>query len=76
VQNGDITWIFNDQGELIIARLTPEGFDEISRAKLIEPTIGQLDRGNGVTWAHPAFANKCVYVRSDKEVICANLAKP
>ena len=76
VQNGDITWIFNDQGELIIARLTPEGFHEISRAKLIEPTTGQFNRGNGVTWAHPAFANRHVYARSDKEVVSVNLAKP
>ena len=32
VQNGDRTWMFNDRGELIISRLTPKGFEEISRA--------------------------------------------
>ena len=61
VQNGDITWMFNEHGELIISKLSPEGFHEISRAKLIEPTTSQLSRkGIGVTWSHPAFANKHV----------------
>lgn len=74
VQNGNKTWMFNDQGELVIGELSPGGYREISRAKLIDPTLGQLDRGNGVTWAHPAFANKHVFARSDTELVCANLA--
>ncbi|MHC4181064.1 MAG: PQQ-binding-like beta-propeller repeat protein, partial [Planctomycetota bacterium] len=48
VRNGDKTWIFNDRGELIIARLSPRGFEEISRAKLIEPTRIQFRRRSGV----------------------------
>ena len=72
VQNGDNTWMFNEQGELIISRLSPEGFKEISRAKLIETTKKQLPRG--VTWTHPAFANKHVFVRNDKELVCADLS--
>jgi hypothetical protein len=71
IQNGDLTYMFNEQGELIIAKLSPKGFDEISRAKLIEPTTRQNKRG--VTWAHPAFAYKHVYIRNDKELICADL---
>jgi hypothetical protein len=27
-----------------------------------------------VLWSHPAFANKCMYLRNDKEIICVNLA--
>jgi len=76
VQNGDTTWMFNDSGELIIAKLSPEGYREISRAKLIEPTRGQLSRGNGVCWAHPAYADRCVFARNDNEVVCAGLAVP
>jgi hypothetical protein len=68
--------MFNEHGELIIARLTPKGFDEISRAKLIEPTTKQLKRkGAGVTWAHPAFAYKHVYIRNDVELVCADLTE-
>jgi hypothetical protein len=76
IQNGDIIYMFNEQGELLTANLSAEGFHEISRAKLIEPTHEQLNRsGEGVTWAHPAFAYKHVFVRSDKELICADLSE-
>jgi hypothetical protein len=74
VRNADRTWLFNERGELIIARLTPDGFDEISRAKLIDPTTDQLRRRDGVTWSHPAFAYGHVFARNDKELVCANLS--
>ena len=45
-----------------------------TRAKLIDPTLEQLGRRGGVTWAHPAFANKRVFARNDKELVCADLA--
>ena len=73
IQNKDKTWMFNEQGELLITKLSPQGFKEISRAKLIEPTFKQLPRG--VAWSHPAFANKHVFVRNDKELICVDLSK-
>jgi outer membrane protein assembly factor BamB len=73
VQNGKQTWMFNEHGELIISELSPKGFKEISRAKLIEPTREQLPRG--VTWSHPAFANKFVFARNDRELVCARLAR-
>lgn len=74
ITQGDNTWMFNEHGELLITKLSPEGFREISRAKLIEPTTGQLNRrGTGVTWSHPAFAGKYVYARNDKELVCADL---
>jgi outer membrane protein assembly factor BamB len=76
IQNGEITYMFNEHGELIIAKLNPKGFHEISRAKLIDPTTEQLSRkGTGVTWAHPAFAYKHVYIRNDKELVCADLSE-
>ena len=75
VQNGDLSYMFNEHGELIIARLSRRGFQEIDRAKLIDPTTEQLNRsGVGVTWAHPAFAYRHVFVRSDRELICADLS--
>lgn len=73
VRNGERVWIFNDQGELIIAKLSPQGFHEISRAKLLEPTTGQLPRGEGVTWSHPAYANGHIFVRNDRELVCVDL---
>ncbi|NLH16881.1 MAG: PQQ-binding-like beta-propeller repeat protein [Phycisphaerae bacterium] len=74
-QNGPTTWMFNERGELIIANLSPQGFKEISRAKIIEPTMVQLDQRGGVCWSHPAFANRRVYARNDRELVCVDLAK-
>ena len=72
IQQGDFTWMFNEHGELLITELSPGGFQEISRAKLIEPTRRQLARG--VTWSHPAFANKHVFIRNDERLVCADLS--
>ena len=47
-RNGDRMWMFNERGELVIARLSPAGYEEISRAKLIEPTPWQLPQRGGV----------------------------
>lgn len=74
VRNADKVWMFNERGELLIGRLTPEGFHEISRTRLIEPTTDQLNQRGGVCWAHPAFANRRIYIRNDKELVCADLA--
>ncbi len=73
VKQGDRFWIFNEAGELVIAKLSPKGFEEIDRAKVIEPTNTAADRK--VVWTAPAFANKHMYVRNDKEIICVDLSK-
>ncbi|TDJ67417.1 MAG: dehydrogenase [Planctomycetota bacterium] len=75
VQNGERTWMLNERGELLIAQLSPEGFEELDRAPLIEPTLGQLGDRGGVCWSHPAFANRHVYARNDEELVCASLAR-
>ncbi len=74
VRNGRRWWLFNERGQLIIANLTPEGYQEISRTQLIEPTSEQLRQRGGVCWAHPAFANRHVFARNDRELVCASLA--
>ncbi|MBC8871441.1 MAG: SUMF1/EgtB/PvdO family nonheme iron enzyme [Planctomycetes bacterium] len=74
VRNGQKTWILNDRGELIVSRLSARGFEQISRAKLLEPTREQFRRRSGVCWSHPAFAYKHVFARNDEEVVCASLA--
>ena len=73
VQNRNKIWMFNELGELIISELSPNGFNEISRAKLIEPSKKQHPRG--VVWTHPAFANKHIFVRNDNKLVCADLSK-
>jgi outer membrane protein assembly factor BamB len=72
VKNGDRYFIFGENGDLVIAKLTPEKYEEVSRAKLLETTNEAF--GRPVVWSHPAFANKCVYARNDKEIVCYSLA--
>jgi len=74
VRHEDKIWMFNERGELIISKLSPEGFHEISRAKLINPTEGQLNQRGGVCWSHPAFAYKHIYIRNDEQLFCADLS--
>jgi outer membrane protein assembly factor BamB len=64
--------IHNEQGELILAELSPQGYRELSRSMLIEPT--QPIQRRMTVWSHPAFANKCAYARNDKQLICVSLA--
>ena len=72
-KNGDRYFLFNERGDLIIAKLTPEKYQEISRAHLLEPT--NTNPGRPVVWSHPAFANRCAYARNDKEIICVSLER-
>lgn len=69
--NGNSVLLFNDRGELIRARLTAQGYHEISRAALIEPTYPF--GGRNAAWTPPAYANRRVFARTDKELICASL---
>ncbi len=76
VRNEDKTWMLNERGELILAQLTPEGYHEIDRAKLIEPTTPLKQRTEGtVLWSHPAFAGTQIFARNDRELICVELGK-
>lgn len=75
VQQADVVWMFNDRGELLITELTPQGVHVISKARLLAPTRGQLSRGPGVTWSHPAFAHRHVFNRNDEELVCADLSE-
>jgi len=72
VKNGGRFFLLSEKGDLIIAELNPQGYEEISRAHLLEPT--GVAAGRNVLWSHPAFANRCIYVRNDLEIICVSLA--
>ena len=77
VRHGDRYFINNDRGELIIARFTPQRFDEISRTQLMDPTqptVRRRERG-AVLWSYPAYANKHIFMRNSKEILRASLAE-
>jgi outer membrane protein assembly factor BamB len=72
VKNEDRYFLFSEKGDLIIANLKPEGYQELGRAHLLEPT-GPSQRRE-VVWSHPAFAHKNVYARNDREIVSVSLA--
>jgi hypothetical protein len=73
IAQGDRFFLLNEKGDLLIARLTPQGYEEIDRAHILDPT--DPSPGRLVVWSHPAFANKSIYARNDKEIACVSLAK-
>ena len=75
VRNGNRVLLNNDRGDLVIARLSPSGYEEISRTHLIAPTSlpGNRRELRYVNWVHPAYANKHIYTRNDEEVISVSL---
>ncbi len=73
VKNADRFFFFAESGDLVIGKLTPKEYEEIDRAKVIDQTNNAF--GRKVVWCAPAFADKKVYIRNDKEIICIDLAK-
>jgi outer membrane protein assembly factor BamB len=67
--DGDRVIILNAEGELILARLNPQGYHETSRAKIIER------KERSPIWAHPAYAGNYAFARSDSELVCVELTK-
>lgn len=72
VKNGSRFFLLSEKGDLIIAKLSPRGYGEVSRAKLLEPD--NHDPGRPVVWSHPALANRRIYARNDHELVCVDLA--
>ncbi len=73
VKEKDRFWFFTEKGDLVIGRLSPAGYEEIDRAKVIEPS--NVAFGRKVVWSMPAFAGRRVYVRNDKELVCVDVSK-
>jgi len=72
-KNGDHYYLFNEKGELIVAQLSKEGYKEISRSQLLEATGEAF--GRKVVWSHPAYAEKSIFARNDKELVRVSLAE-
>ncbi|MFO0803569.1 MAG: PQQ-binding-like beta-propeller repeat protein [Gemmataceae bacterium] len=67
-------YLFAETGDLAIAKLSPKGYDELGRVHLLEPMCTALN-GRKAVWSHPAFADRCVFARNDKHLVCVPLAK-
>ena len=73
VKHQDRFFLFNEKGDLILAKLSPEGYTEQGRFHVLEPTNEAF--GRPVVWSHPAFAHKCLFARNDKELVCVDLSQ-
>ena len=62
VGNTNRAMCLNSNGELVQIELSPSGFKELSRAKIV-----------GQTWAHPAYAGTRVFARDDGKLVCLEL---
>ena len=58
---------------MILASLSPAGYREVGRKRLLEPTGSAMRRP--VLWCHPALANGSVYWRNDREIVRAALGQ-
>jgi outer membrane protein assembly factor BamB len=66
-------WIFGEMGDIILAELSAEGYKELGRQHILEPTNGAW--GRKVVWSHPAFAYRSVFGRNDKELVRIDLSE-
>ena len=58
--------MLNDTGELILARATPERFEQLARARVFS---------DGICWTAPALHRGCVYVRDQNRAVCIYIGK-
>jgi hypothetical protein len=74
INDGDRVLALNSEGELILARINPQEYQEKSRTKILD----------GRVWGHPGFAGRHVYARSDGgeqwgdgpyELVCVELVE-
>jgi len=76
VRQENQTWGFNETGELLLGKFSPEGYQDQGRVRVIDPVKISPNPRNGVNWAHPAFSGSYVFVRSDSKLICIQIGTP
>lgn len=72
VKQNDHFWLFTETGDLVLANLSPKGYDELGRFHVLEPTNEAFSRD--VVWSHPAFAEKSLFARNDRELVRVDLS--
>jgi outer membrane protein assembly factor BamB len=70
---GDQCLLFNEHGDLILAKLSPAGYEEVGRARILAPD-NPMANSRLVVWSHPAYAHRNVYARNDHEIVSVSLA--
>ncbi len=65
-------FLFSENGDLILADLTREGYEELGRFAALKPTNEAF--GRPVVWSAPAFALRSAFVRNDEEIVRIDLS--
>ena len=73
IADTDRYFLMSETGELILARLTPEKYEELGRFQILEPTSEAF--GRSVVWSHPAYSGQTVFARNDKELVAVSIAQ-
>jgi hypothetical protein len=73
IRHEDRYFLNSETGDLILSKLSPQGYEELGRFHMLKPDSEAF--GRKVVWSHPAFANRCVFARNNSELICVNLAE-
>jgi outer membrane protein assembly factor BamB len=60
---GEKALILNEKGELLLSYLSPEEYKNLGKVSIL----------TGLVWAHPAYADGCIFARNDEEVVCVPL---
>ena len=66
--------VMSETGDLQMAELSKNGYKDLGRFHVLEPTSECF--GRAVVWSHPAYANRTAYVRNDKEIVAVDITKP
>lgn len=70
IHQEDRIWAFNEKGELVLGEVSPEGFTDLGRVKLVDPVRISPNPRGGVNWAFPAFQGRRIFARSDAKLVC------
>lgn len=69
----DRYFLMSETGALVMAELTREGYRELGRFQVLEPTSEAF--GRRVVWSHPAYADRTAFVRNDRELVAVSIAQ-
>jgi len=80
VKNGEHFFLLTEQGNLSPQSSVPKAMKSSAAHTLLDaifqPNLldaGKRPVGRAVVLAHPAFADKCVFARNDKALLCASV---
>jgi outer membrane protein assembly factor BamB len=69
--------VLGEFGELILARATPEKYDEVSRVRLVDPAAAGQGSDSSLLvapcWAAPIVARGYLFVRGQGRIVCLDL---